>query len=266
MTDELEQQLEELERMHDEMESQQSNQSGQVQGFLADAALLTPRQDDSSGSPSPSLSPGGVSEHQRRQIRDLTRALATERRARREQSRQLTEVEAMLLAAEEEKQDATERAQQLEDDYLAAQQALSKTDSEHHEIRRTSRALAEKLRQSTQQQQQHRAEGLEELDGLDMAQLCALEERWNARLVRVRGAKAELQRRQVEDLQREREALIEKKLCAVCMAEEADATFVHGDSGHQACCHECALAVKTSTGKCPICNQQIEAVIRHFNA
>ena len=60
------------------------------------------------------------------------------------------------------------------------------------------------------------------------------------------------------------EQLIEANQCAVCMAADADATFVHGEVGHQACCYACAKIIMDSTGLCPICNQIIEKCIRHF--
>lgn len=192
---------------------------------------------------------------------DLTRALATERRARRELTSKIDQLEALLIAAQEEKHDALDRAQRLEDEYLNAQQARARTHDELDESRRNSRALQRQLHEQ-------KAEGMQEpiLAELKMEQLDELESRHTMALADVRKAKIDLQKRQFDQLERERAELHEKTLCAVCMCETADATFVHGDSGHQACCYECAIAVKASSGKCPICAQVIEAVIRHFHA
>ena len=251
MTDDIERQLEELERMQDDLE-RQSSQQGAVQQHLSeeDFPILEPQSSSPAsepweldGPPSPSISPVAQLEHERRQVRDLTRALATERRARRDLSGKLDELHRQLLLAEEEKHDATERAQQIEEDYLSAQMALSKADSEQQSARRNSRALAEKLRKVEGQPGGIKLPAQAELLKMSSAELDELEETHSMGLAAVRVAKEAVQRAEYVKLQRECENLSEARLCAVCMAADADATFVHGDSGHQACCHSCAIQV-----------------------
>lgn len=54
--------------------------------------------------------------------------------------------------------------------------------------------------------------------------------------------------------------------CVVCLVAPVEATFVHGLSGHTVCCMNCAQAVRGAGGQCPICRQQVQAVIRNFLA
>ena len=52
--------------------------------------------------------------------------------------------------------------------------------------------------------------------------------------------------------------------CIVCMDAKKNATFIHGTSGHTACCLPCAQMVLANHGKCSICMQPIEKVIQNF--
>lgn len=45
---------------------------------------------------------------------------------------------------------------------------------------------------------------------------------------------------------------VETGECAVCMNTRALVVFVHGDTGHQCCCNDCAKDLKNSNQPCPI--------------
>jgi hypothetical protein len=53
-------------------------------------------------------------------------------------------------------------------------------------------------------------------------------------------------------------------LCIVCVKAVADATFVHGLTGHTACCLSCAQEVQRRCHTCPVCRLPFTAVIRNF--
>lgn len=53
-------------------------------------------------------------------------------------------------------------------------------------------------------------------------------------------------------------------ICIVCADAQANATFVHGLTGHTACCVECADQLRKRGDTCPVCRQDITAVIRNF--
>eukprot|EP00427_Karlodinium_veneficum_P024788 CAMPEP_0169119030 /NCGR_PEP_ID=MMETSP1015-20121227/31326_1 /TAXON_ID=342587 /ORGANISM="Karlodinium micrum, Strain CCMP2283" /LENGTH=329 /DNA_ID=CAMNT_0009181857 /DNA_START=75 /DNA_END=1064 /DNA_ORIENTATION=+ len=53
-------------------------------------------------------------------------------------------------------------------------------------------------------------------------------------------------------------------LCIVCVKAVADATFVHGLTGHTACCLPCAQEVQRRCQSCPVCRLPFTAVIRNF--
>jgi len=55
-------------------------------------------------------------------------------------------------------------------------------------------------------------------------------------------------------------------LCSVCWEAPADATIVHGETGHVCCCITCAKQLRAIGSGCPICRAPIEAVIKHFRA
>ncbi len=50
------------------------------------------------------------------------------------------------------------------------------------------------------------------------------------------------------------------------MEQPADATIVHGDTGHAVACLACARLLRQQRQPCPICRAPIDAVIRHFAA
>jgi len=52
--------------------------------------------------------------------------------------------------------------------------------------------------------------------------------------------------------------------CLVCFSSYRNSTFVHGESGHIACCLECARVLKGRGDPCPVCRLPIDSVIQHF--
>lgn len=52
--------------------------------------------------------------------------------------------------------------------------------------------------------------------------------------------------------------------CLVCFSATRTATFVHGETGHIACCLECARVLKGRGDACPVCRLPIDHVIQHF--
>ena len=53
-------------------------------------------------------------------------------------------------------------------------------------------------------------------------------------------------------------------LCVVCLSAPRNASFIHGETGHIACCLRCARALKARGDTCPVCRMHIERVIQHF--
>ena len=45
-----------------------------------------------------------------------------------------------------------------------------------------------------------------------------------------------------------------------------NATFVHGETGHIACCLLCARALQARGDSCPVCRLPVDVVIQHFFA
>lgn len=54
------------------------------------------------------------------------------------------------------------------------------------------------------------------------------------------------------------------KLCIICMEEPKNASIIHGETGHQACCIDCARALYAAKKSCPICRAKIDAVVQNF--
>lgn len=52
--------------------------------------------------------------------------------------------------------------------------------------------------------------------------------------------------------------------CIICVLNEKNAVFLHGESGHQVCCFGCASRVKNQDGKCPLCRERIDKVVRIY--
>jgi len=54
------------------------------------------------------------------------------------------------------------------------------------------------------------------------------------------------------------------KLCVICMEAPKNASIIHGETGHQACCIDCAKALHVAKKSCPICRAKIDAVVQNF--
>ena len=52
--------------------------------------------------------------------------------------------------------------------------------------------------------------------------------------------------------------------CLICLNEARNATIVHGETGHVACCLTCARILKARGDKCPVCRLTIDSVIQQF--
>jgi hypothetical protein len=52
--------------------------------------------------------------------------------------------------------------------------------------------------------------------------------------------------------------------CVICLSCDRNATVVHGETGHIACCLECARLLKARGDKCPVCRLPIDLVIQQF--
>lgn len=57
---------------------------------------------------------------------------------------------------------------------------------------------------------------------------------------------------------------VERGKCLICIDAVADATFVHGETGHTVCCLSCAKEVEQQADTCPMCRQPFLLVIRNF--
>lgn len=53
-------------------------------------------------------------------------------------------------------------------------------------------------------------------------------------------------------------------ICNICRSHPNNASFVHGQTGHQYCCHKCAIKVMKRDGRCPVCRKPIEIVIKNY--
>jgi len=52
--------------------------------------------------------------------------------------------------------------------------------------------------------------------------------------------------------------------CVICLTQDRNATIVHGETGHVACCLICARILKARGDKCPVCRLPIDLVIQQF--
>jgi len=52
--------------------------------------------------------------------------------------------------------------------------------------------------------------------------------------------------------------------CLICLTEDRNATIVHGETGHIACCLACARLLKGRGDKCPVCRLPIDLIIQQF--
>lgn len=56
------------------------------------------------------------------------------------------------------------------------------------------------------------------------------------------------------------------RLCVCCEDKLANATLIHGPTGHICCCLECARIIQARKLGCPICRLKIDKIILHFYA
>ena len=59
-------------------------------------------------------------------------------------------------------------------------------------------------------------------------------------------------------------ASVATDLCVVCVTRPRHASIIHGDTGHQVCCLECASRLKTEKKRCPVCRKKIKLVVKNF--
>lgn len=52
--------------------------------------------------------------------------------------------------------------------------------------------------------------------------------------------------------------------CIICFSRPKEATIVHGKTGHQCCCYQCACRLKRHKRPCPVCRRDIQKVIRNY--
>ena len=52
--------------------------------------------------------------------------------------------------------------------------------------------------------------------------------------------------------------------CMLCRKEPPNGCIVHGGTGHQVCCVECARKLKDNNRPCPVCRKKIGKVIKNF--
>ena len=59
-------------------------------------------------------------------------------------------------------------------------------------------------------------------------------------------------------------ASVAMDLRVVCVTRPRHASIIHGDTGHQVCCLECASRLKTDKKRCPVCRKKIKLVVKNF--
>lgn len=60
------------------------------------------------------------------------------------------------------------------------------------------------------------------------------------------------------------EATFSRDLCVICLTQPRNASLVHGRTGHQVCCIECAERLKENKKRCPVCRKKIKLVVKNF--
>jgi len=67
----------------------------------------------------------------------------------------------------------------------------------------------------------------------------------------------------MEDIEEEEEE-DDEDVCIICFVNPKSAVLIHGDTGHQLCCIECADLLKQTSRPCPICSTPIDHIIRLY--
>ena len=52
--------------------------------------------------------------------------------------------------------------------------------------------------------------------------------------------------------------------CVICVSKPRNASIIHGQTGHQVCCFDCASKLREKKKRCPICRSKIQMVIKNF--
>lgn len=73
-----------------------------------------------------------------------------------------------------------------------------------------------------------------------------------------------LNENQAQNKRAEQASSISLNLCIICLSEPKVASLIHGTSGHQACCYQCACQLKRLRKPCPVCRRPIQKVIRNY--
>ena len=55
-------------------------------------------------------------------------------------------------------------------------------------------------------------------------------------------------------------------LCTFCQKRPKNATFIHGNLGHQVCCYPCAKRCWKEKATCPVCKRKVEKIIKIIQA
>ena len=55
-------------------------------------------------------------------------------------------------------------------------------------------------------------------------------------------------------------------LCIFCQKRPKNATFIHGNLGHQVCCYPCAKRCWKEKATCPVCKRKVEKIIKIIQA
>lgn len=267
--------LDKLEKLHDEMERDQDSQRERGKNYMqissetegpempptekGDRSPAVMKHDshntpeiDESCSPTSSNIP-----ELERQMRHLSMQLASERRIRRavenefsRHERLTAELQQTLLAEQVEKQDLVERLQRADDDYLAAQEKLVKSNAECQANQRQARSAKD---EAHAQVEKYQGRGIQ---GMTVEQLEALEHEQEESLARVRAAKVQRQRVELEKVQRELEELHERRLCVVC--RENDIQVIIMPCSHACLCQDCGeLIQRSASALCPMCREPI---------
>ena len=59
-------------------------------------------------------------------------------------------------------------------------------------------------------------------------------------------------------------ASVPTDLCMICITRPRNESFIHGHTGHQVCCFQCASRLKIEKERCPVCQKKIKLVNKKF--
>lgn len=58
---------------------------------------------------------------------------------------------------------------------------------------------------------------------------------------------------------------IDQQKCVICCTNQRNSSLNHGNTAHVVTCYECGLNLKSKLGKCPVCRQIIQNVIKLYD-